>query len=101
MSSYYIKQPPIASNHLALPQSHNKSVKIADITATQQRNTTVMSLLLLIFCFCISNIPQSCAFNLENRLPIVKYGPHANSYFGYSIATHIVGEVNLPTNRKW
>lgn len=29
------------------------------------------------------------AFNLESRLPIVKYGPR-NSYFGYSVAEHLI-----------
>ena len=40
-------------------------------------------------------------FNLENRLPIWKYGP-ANSYFGYSIAAHIMdNEDNINSNSKW
>lgn len=37
-------------------------------------------------------------FNLENRLPIWKYGPE-NSYFGYSIASHVIDEHNH--NSKW
>lgn len=38
------------------------------------------------------------AFNLENRLPIVKYG-EPSSYFGYSVATHVIN--NEPDNTKW
>ncbi|XP_016039165.2 integrin alpha-PS1 isoform X2 [Drosophila simulans] len=34
-------------------------------------------------------------FNLEQRLPIVKYG-HRHSHFGYSVATHTIGEANGP-----
>ncbi|XP_017052130.2 LOW QUALITY PROTEIN: integrin alpha-PS1 [Drosophila ficusphila] len=37
----------------------------------------------------------TCAFNLEQRLPIVKYG-HLHSHFGYSVATHTIGEANGP-----
>ncbi|XP_017064986.1 integrin alpha-PS1 isoform X2 [Drosophila eugracilis] len=34
-------------------------------------------------------------FNLEHRLPIVKYG-HLHSHFGYSVATHTIGEAKDP-----
>lgn len=37
-------------------------------------------------------------FNLENRLPIWKDGP-ANSYFGYSIASHVMDGESQTT--KW
>lgn len=53
--------------------------------------------LLNIFNHCVNDI---AAFNLENRLPIVKYGD-ADTYFGYSIAGHeIDGQDNKP-NEKW
>lgn len=39
-------------------------------------------------------------FNLENRLPIVKYG-EPGSYFGYSLAEHEIGEKNGQNNSKW
>ncbi|XP_034489555.1 integrin alpha-PS1 isoform X2 [Drosophila innubila] len=38
-------------------------------------------------------------FNLEQRQPLIKYG-HPNSYFGYSLATHTIGEYNWPNNTK-
>ncbi|XP_054088332.1 integrin alpha-PS1 isoform X1 [Zeugodacus cucurbitae] len=100
MSGYIIKQPPLT----ALAHPRNKSANNLQTTTTS--NSAVLRLfsftsLVLLFCCSISYIPQSDAFNLENRLPIVKYGPHANSYFGYSIATHTVGEFNWPNNTKW
>lgn len=36
--------------------------------------------------YCVND---TVAFNLENRLPIVKYGD-ANTYFGYSVAGHMI-----------
>lgn len=51
-----------------------------------------MSSLVLLKVFIISsilNISLVNCFNLENRLPIVKYGEE-DSYFGYSIASHIM-----------
>lgn len=36
--------------------------------------------------YCVSDTE---AFNLENRLPIVKYGD-ADTYFGYSVAGHMI-----------
>lgn len=36
-------------------------------------------------------------FNLEQRLPIVKYG-HPHSHFGYSVATHSIGLAPNQTN---
>ncbi|KAM8720984.1 hypothetical protein ACLKA7_006942 [Drosophila subpalustris] len=39
-------------------------------------------------------------FNLEQRQPLIKYG-HQNSYFGYSLATHTIGEYNWTNNTKW
>ncbi|XP_055910132.1 integrin alpha-PS1 isoform X2 [Eupeodes corollae] len=56
----------------------------------------VFSVVLLI----ISNSFYAYGFNLENRLPIVKYGD-SSTYFGYSIATHVIGEYNIPNNTKW
>lgn len=53
------------------------------------------SLVLLISCY----FTLASSFNLENRLPIVKYGS-PNSYFGYSVAEHI--ETVSPTDtKKW
>ncbi|XP_036318657.1 integrin alpha-PS1 isoform X3 [Rhagoletis pomonella] len=110
MSGYYIKQPPIASSHSSVQCLRNKRAKITDATVATCNTAaapirlfqiTSSFLLLLLLNLSISHIPRSWAFNLENRLPIVKYGPHTNSYFGYSIATHTVGEYNWPNNTKW
>lgn len=40
------------------------------------------------------------AFNLENRLPIVKYGA-VETYFGYSVAGHEVDVINRNQTEKW
>ena len=40
------------------------------------------------------------AFNLENRLPIIKYGDK-DTYFGYSVASHVTGEKDEANNQKW
>lgn len=52
--------------------------------------------LMLIFSYCVNDI---AAFNLENRLPIVKYGD-ADTYFGYSVAGHVIDKENKQTE-KW
>lgn len=51
----------------------------------------------LLLVILISNID---AFNLENRLPIVKYGDF-NTYFGYSVAGHVVGERDDAQKTNW
>lgn len=42
----------------------------------------------------------SAGFNLEQRLPIVKFG-HQHSHFGYSVATHTIGEAHWPNKTNW
>ncbi|XP_037725112.1 integrin alpha-PS1 isoform X1 [Drosophila subpulchrella] len=46
-------------------------------------------------CLILQIVIPTLCFNLEQRLPIVKYG-HPKSNFGYSVATHTIGEVNGP-----
>ena len=53
------------------------------------------------FIFLLCHIYLASSFNLENRLPIVKFNANPTSYFGYSVATHTVGEYNWPNNTKW
>ncbi|XP_037816674.1 integrin alpha-PS1 isoform X1 [Lucilia sericata] len=62
-------------------------------------STTSRSFPLGLFLFLY--IYSATSFNLENRLPIVKFNANPSSYFGYSIATHTVGEYNWPNNTKW
>lgn len=55
-------------------------------------NTTTMMLVLfytLVFVTLNYCVDDTVAFNLENRLPIVKYGD-ADTYFGYSVAGHMI-----------
>lgn len=46
--------------------------------------TLHLTVWLFLFDYCL----HIDAFNLENRLPIVKYGDDG-TYFGYSVASHI------------
>ena len=51
---------------------------------------------LVIAVFIVFNIvpPVIKCFNFEPRLPILKQGPQ-NSYFGFSVAEHIIIERSL------
>lgn len=64
-------------------------------------DSTVMLLALLLIAldYCAND---AAAFNLENRLPIVKYGD-ADTYFGYSVAGHEIGEEDdgAATEKWW
>ncbi|XP_055302350.1 integrin alpha-PS1 isoform X2 [Sitodiplosis mosellana] len=62
------------------------------------KSLLLFGFLLIAFNYCVND---TVAFNLENRLPIVKYGD-ADTYFGYSVAGHEIGddEDDLPTV-KW
>lgn len=51
----------------------------------------------LMLNYCVND---TVAFNLENRLPIVKYGAN-DTYFGYSVAGHIVDESDDKPAEKW
>ena len=60
------------------------------------KNGNLLLKYLLISIVVLSiTIELSEAFNLENRLPIIKYG-EPSSYFGYSVSTHV-----LENNTKW
>ncbi|XP_023169048.1 integrin alpha-PS1 [Drosophila hydei] len=50
-------------------------------------------LLLAMFC------AFTWTFNLEQRQPLIKYG-HPHSYFGYSLATHTIGEIKSSNKTK-
>lgn len=52
----------------------------------------------ILFLVIFANVIN--AFNLENRLPIVKYGDF-DTYFGYSVASHVIGERDGAGNTNW
>lgn len=60
-------------------------------------NSYLLCTVLVILHYCVNDIN---GFNLENRLPIVKYGD-AGTYFGYSVAGHVTGEIEDEKNEKW
>lgn len=55
------------------------------------------SFLIMMIDYCVDDTE---AFNLENRLPIVKYGD-VETYFGYSVAGHEVDVINSNQTEKW
>lgn len=55
------------------------------------------AMLLIAFNYCVND---TVAFNLENRLPIVKYGS-ADTYFGYSVAGHMIENDEDGSTQKW
>lgn len=60
--------------------------------------TKIWNLCCVLAIFCLKRFH---CFNLESRLPIVKYGD-PDSYFGYSVATHIEVDTNAPDERtRW
>lgn len=62
--------------------------------------SVVVAFYIISNCFyCLIDVTN--AFNLETRLPIIKYGPNEHGYFGYAVAAHTVGEYNMPNNTKW
>ncbi|XP_030379040.1 integrin alpha-PS1 isoform X2 [Scaptodrosophila lebanonensis] len=77
-----------------------KRIKKAKHRLRTKYETTVPHL--LFFTLLLSGHCQQLAwsFNLEQRLPIVKYGPNVKAHFGYSVATHTIGEHNWPNNTK-
>lgn len=66
---------------------------------SQFKSLLLFGLLLVALNYCVND---TVAFNLENRLPIVKYGD-ADTYFGYSVAGHEIGddEDDRPTDKWW
>lgn len=52
---------------------------------------------LLILFYCVND---TGAFNLEDRLPIVKYG-EVDTYFGYSVAGHEISDEMDGHSEKW
>ena len=55
--------------------------------------TLTKSIFLMAIVISSSLFQFSNAFNLETRLPVIKYGPR-NSYFGYSVAEHLILDEN-------
>lgn len=64
-------------------------------------NMLTRNLLLRICGAVICLLYSVNCFNLESRLPIVKYG-EKDSYFGYSVATHVEVDTNGPDEKtRW
>lgn len=57
--------------------------------------STIYPILLL-----VSFLNDTDAFNLENRLPIIKYS-YVDTYFGYSVASHVISERDDAEKENW
>ena len=79
------------------------------LTVQRQRSASITCCLLghllpfsiVLLVDVVLNGQQAWGFNLETRLPIVKYSNEPDSYFGYSVASHVIGENNYENNTKW
>lgn len=59
------------------------------------------SMITIVWLLTATSLTQIDAFNLENRLPIVKRGEDG-TYFGYSVASHVITDEEYDTNQqKW
>lgn len=67
---------------------------------TKHKNMCSTIIIIIFAIVIINTIENGYGFNLENRLPIIKYGD-AGTYFGYSLAAHEIGEKNETNNTKW
>lgn len=104
-----------------LKSVRNKSAMVSPLQSQQRRrhasfchvfhdghSTSFKYALLLLYglLFAMFNhcINTAVAFNLENRLPIIKYGD-ADTYFGYSVAGHITesddSDADGPSEKWW
>lgn len=99
------------NNAIMSPRTRHTRFCHVFTTATQPRHRTLIAstttattmmlstIVLYILSYCANGI---VAFNLENRLPIVKYGD-GDTYFGYSVAGHEIGDEDKPDTikEKW
>ncbi|EDW30794.1 GL13409 [Drosophila persimilis] len=72
----------------------SRTAAAADAAASSYATPVRQLWLVLLLALALSEV---CGFNLEQRLPLIKYG-HPHSHFGYSVATHTIGEANSANN---
>lgn len=73
--------------HHSSPNSNNK-MQSRTISSISPRMTSTVTRISLIFVLLCWTALSANAFNLENRLPLNKFGAQG-SYFGYSVAEHV------------
>lgn len=107
----YNQPKRIHAMYANMKSTRNKSVMLSErrrhacfchvfpVNRSTFNSVLLFGFLLIAFNYCVND---TMAFNLENRLPIVKYG-EADSYFGYSVAGHEIGddEDDLPAEKWW
>ncbi|KAJ6646505.1 Integrin alpha-PS1 [Pseudolycoriella hygida] len=86
-----------ASNFILAPEVRKKVKMKIYLKSNMLTRHLILSVCSAVICL-LSFVDS---FNLESRLPIVKYG-EADSYFGYSVATHVQVDTNGPDERtRW
>ena len=72
-----------------------KSLKILNKCLIDMKKGSKLSSMksIIVLTIVINLIEISLGFNLETRLPVIKEGPR-NSYFGYSVAQHLITDEN-------
>lgn len=75
----------ISSNKFLSLTDTNESNRMQSRTTARREGCLI--LVATVFCIVSALSLSANAFNLENRLPLTKYGA-SGSYFGYSVAEH-------------
>ncbi|XP_017140366.1 integrin alpha-PS1 isoform X2 [Drosophila miranda] len=84
------------SRNMIMLHHLSRTAAAADAAASSYATPVRQLWLVLLLALALSEV---CGFNLEQRLPLIKYG-HPHSHFGYSVATHTIGEANSANNTK-
>lgn len=86
-------------NKLAMSQRrrHACCCHVSAVGHSTLQSVLLGAFFLVAFNYCVND---TVAFNLENRLPIVKYGD-ADTYFGYSVAGHMIENDDDGSTQKW
>lgn len=71
----------------ALRRRHACFCHVFPVGCSVYNSLLLFGVVIVAFNYCVNDTQ---AFNLENRLPIFKYGV-ADTYFGYSVAGHEIG----------
>lgn len=91
-----------AQNKLAMSSAHRRRHACFCHVFPNVGHSTFQSIWLVAFVLVALNycVNDTVAFNLENRLPIVKSGS-ADTYFGYSVAGHMIENDEDGSTQKW
>lgn len=75
--------------NLAIPLRSSLKNQVIQLNQEWNRRGSTATMMIIFVFMSILLLPSCSSFNLEPRLPIIKRGQD-NSYFGYSVAQHII-----------